>query len=181
MHSYGGTVGSSALSGLSAVHRAKQGLDGGVIHLLYLSAYILPVGSSIVSIVKRVGVWDRWHQVIDVREDGTTFPKDPKNLVLGGLSAAEQEMYVKRLVRFPGEPFEVEMAETPWKIIPTTYVYTELDRCVPPLYQDLMLEMVREAGVEVRAERFSSGHVVFLTHTEEMVGVVNRAVKGIGG
>ena len=43
MHSYGGAVGSSAVADLSSKERAQQGLKGGVVHLLYLSAYILPV------------------------------------------------------------------------------------------------------------------------------------------
>ena len=180
MHSYGGAVGSSALADLSAAHRAKQGLDGGVVHLLYLSAYILPVGGSIVGIVKEAGFWNRWDQVIDVREDGSTFPKDPRTLILGELSEDEQELCVEKLVRFPGEPLEIEMTEAPWKYIPTTYVYTELDRCVPLVYQNIMMKRVKEAEVEVREERFNCGHVVFLTHTEEIVGVVDRAVKSVG-
>ncbi len=180
MHSYGGAVGSSALADLSAVHRAKQGLDGGVVHLLYLSAYILPVGGSIIDIVKEAGFWDRWDQVIDVREDGSTFPKDPRALIFGGLNEAEQEVCVKQLVRFPGEPLEAKMTETPWKYIPTTYVYTDSDRCVPFVYQEIMLKRVKEAAVDVREERFSCGHVAFLTHTEEMVAVVDRAMKSVG-
>ena len=180
MHSYGGAVGSSALADLSAANRAKQGLDGGVVHLLYLSAYILPVGGSIVGIVKEAGFWNRWDQVIDVREDGSTFPKDPRTLILGELSEDEQDLCVEKLVRFPGEPLEVEMTEAPWKYIPTTYVYTELDRCVPLVYQNIMMKRVKEAEVEVREERFNCGHVVFLTHTEEIIGVVDRAVKSVG-
>ena len=113
MHSYGGTVGSCALAGLSAGERKKQGLEGGVVHLLYSCAYILPKGGSIVGIVKEAGMWSRWSSVIDVREDGTIFPKDPKGLVLAGLSEVDQETYVESLLRFPGEALEVEMTETP--------------------------------------------------------------------
>ena len=180
MHSYGGAVGSSALADLSVAHRAKQGLDGGVIHLLYLSAYILPVGGSIVGIVKEAGFWGRWGQVVDIGDDGSTFPKDPRALILGGLNEDDQDLCVKKLVRFPGEALETEITETPWKYIPTTYVYTELDRCVPLVYQDMMMKRVKEAEVEVREERFNCGHVVFMTHTEEIVGVVDRAVKSAG-
>lgn len=179
MHSYGGTVGSSALADLSAAHRAKQGRVGGVVHLLYMSAYILPVGGSIVGIVKEAGFWHLWDSVLDVGEDGSTFPKDPKTLLFGGLAETEQEASLKGLVRFPAEPLEVEMTETPWKDISTTYVCTEQDWCVPLVYQDIMLKRVKEAGVDVRIERFNCGHGIFLTHSKEMVDVVNAAVKSI--
>ena len=176
MHSYGGAVGSSAIADLSSKQRAAQGLRGGVVHLLYLSAYILPVGGSVVGIVKEAGYWHLWDQVLDVGQDGSTFPKDPRLLLLGGLVEEKQEQALKALVRFPAEPLEAEVTQTPWMDIPSTYVYTEQDYAVPLVYQDIMMKRVREAGVEVKEERFDCGHGVFLTHTEDMVGVVDRAV-----
>jgi len=176
MHSYGGAVGSSAITDLSSKQRAQQGLSGGVVHLLYLSAYILPVGGSVVGIVKEAGYWHLWDQVLDVGPDDSTFPKDPKILLFGGLAEEKQELAVNVLVRFPAEPFEVEVTQTPWVDIPSTYVYTDQDYAVPLVYQDIMMKRVREAGVEVREERFDCGHGVFLTHTENVVGVVDRNV-----
>lgn len=44
MHSYGGLVGSEAAAGLGRVERSKRGLRGGVIGLLYVCAFILPLG-----------------------------------------------------------------------------------------------------------------------------------------
>ena len=48
MHSYGGIIGSEAINeDLGQTQRAKQGLKGGVVHLLYLCAFIVPVGKSL--------------------------------------------------------------------------------------------------------------------------------------
>ncbi|PQE29941.1 hypothetical protein CJF32_00000617 [Rutstroemia sp. NJR-2017a WRK4] len=48
MHSYGGLVGSEAIpEELTYAHRKARGLSGGVIHLYYFSAFILPVGQSV--------------------------------------------------------------------------------------------------------------------------------------
>lgn len=44
MHSYGGLVGSQAAAGLGQIERSKRGLQGGVIGLLYVCAFILPLG-----------------------------------------------------------------------------------------------------------------------------------------
>ena len=97
-------------------------------------------------------------------------------MLFGGLAEDKQEEALKGLVRFPAEPLEAEMTQTPWKEIPSTYVYTEQDYAVPLVYQDIMMRRVKEAGVEVKEERFNCGHGVFLTNTEELVGVVDRAV-----
>lgn len=48
MHSYGGVLGSqSVLESWSKQARETKGLPGGVLHLLYMCAFILPLGSSL--------------------------------------------------------------------------------------------------------------------------------------
>ncbi|KAF7957967.1 hypothetical protein EAE96_003534 [Botrytis aclada] len=48
MHSYGGLVGSEAIpEELTYTYRKARGLSGGVIHLYYFTAFILPVEQSV--------------------------------------------------------------------------------------------------------------------------------------
>lgn len=47
VHSYGGLVGSSAAKGLGQKQRAEEGKAGGIIMLVYLAAFVLPMGNSI--------------------------------------------------------------------------------------------------------------------------------------
>ncbi|KAF2653173.1 hypothetical protein K491DRAFT_751978 [Lophiostoma macrostomum CBS 122681] len=47
VHSYSGTVGSEACKYLSKTHRESQGLAGGVISLVYLTALVLDMGHYI--------------------------------------------------------------------------------------------------------------------------------------
>jgi hypothetical protein len=47
VHSYGGCVGSCAVEGLDIESRRKQGKKGGVIMLMYISAFVLPKGRSL--------------------------------------------------------------------------------------------------------------------------------------
>ena len=46
LHSYGGVVGCEATRGLSKTERAARGETGGVVALLFLSAFIFPEGGS---------------------------------------------------------------------------------------------------------------------------------------
>lgn len=49
MHSYGGLVGSEAIpEDLAYANRKARGLPGGVTHLYYFSAFILPAGQSVI-------------------------------------------------------------------------------------------------------------------------------------
>lgn len=49
MHSYGGSPGSAAAKGLSKTERAAAGQKGGVIGLVYISAFLAGEGDSLVS------------------------------------------------------------------------------------------------------------------------------------
>ena len=47
MHSYGGVVGSNALEGMGWAERQSRGLNGGVVHIIYMAAFLLPLGMYI--------------------------------------------------------------------------------------------------------------------------------------
>lgn len=48
MHSYGGFTGSATLRGLSKAERHGKGLNGGIIALVYLAAWMLDEGQSVI-------------------------------------------------------------------------------------------------------------------------------------
>ena len=49
MHSYGGIPGSAAANGLSAVERRQQGLNGGVIGQVFVTALVVEEGETLLS------------------------------------------------------------------------------------------------------------------------------------
>ena len=50
-HSYGGVVGSCAVEGFSTVEREKEGKRGGVELVVYLSAFMIPKGKSLLDML----------------------------------------------------------------------------------------------------------------------------------
>lgn len=50
-HSYGGLVGSNAAEGLDIHTRSKQGKAGGVKKIIFLSAFIIPSGKSLIDLM----------------------------------------------------------------------------------------------------------------------------------
>jgi alpha-beta hydrolase superfamily lysophospholipase len=51
MHSYGGVVGSCAVEGFDHASRAKEGKTGGVTVALYMSAFMIPKGATLFSML----------------------------------------------------------------------------------------------------------------------------------
>lgn len=170
MHSYGGAVATSALDGLSLAERKAAGQPGGVIHLLYLCAYILDSGSTCWGVLQDAKMAHLWDQFIDTQADGMSFPKDPNLLFFSRL--AEQNTVDKalpHLVRFPDVCLHTPTTGAAWKDIPTTYISTVADYSVPKIYQDVMLEKVKKAGVEVKVKTYEASHSLFITMEKEMV------------
>jgi pimeloyl-ACP methyl ester carboxylesterase len=170
MHSYGGAVGTGAAEDLSFAGRRTAGQPGGVIHLLYLCAYILAPGSTIWGVVQEAGFDKVWDQYIDTAEDGSTAIKDPGLAFFSeNTDQATVDKALETLVRFPSSVFTTPTVGFAWKIIPTTYVSTTQDYAVPKTYQDIMLARVQEEGVEVKVKEFDADHSLFITREKEMV------------
>ena len=67
-HCYGGGPGGVAVKGLSKEERASQGSQGGIIGLVYLSAFVMNQGDSLLS--KAGGVFSPW---IDEHVSSSSF------------------------------------------------------------------------------------------------------------
>ncbi|TVY83159.1 hypothetical protein LSUE1_G006944 [Lachnellula suecica] len=146
MHSYGGAVGTDAVLGLTFPERKATGEAGGVVHMFYMCAYILPPGRTIFSVVEEAGMAHLWPQFVENAEDGSTFPKDPVQLFFGGVESGATWQGLQHLVRSPMNAFETETRGEAWRRVPVTYILTQQDYAVPRVYQDLMLEKVKGRG-----------------------------------
>ncbi len=177
MHSYGGAVGTDAVEGLAFSARKAAGQSGGVIHLLYLCAFMLPPGSTILGIVKEAGMAHLWSQFIDDGADGSTFPKDPVQLFYGGIDQEVVDKALPHLVRFPMSALTTATKGSAWRSLPVTYVYTQQDYSVPSVYQDIMIEKVRKEGVVPKIKEYDTSHSVFITMQQEMVQAVVKAAE----
>lgn len=177
LHSYGGAVGTDAVDSLAFSDRKAVGQPGGVIHLLYLCAYILPPGSTIFGVVQEAGMDHLWPQFVDNTADGSTFPKDPVQLFFGSVDKDVVNKALPHLVRSPMSAFTTETKGSAWRRVPATYVFTQQDYSVPRVYQDLMVEKVKKEGVVLRTEDYETSHSVFITKQEEMVQVVVKAAE----
>ena len=49
MHSYGGVAGTNAVHGLEAAARQERGDKGGIIHCVFVAAFLVPKGKSLIT------------------------------------------------------------------------------------------------------------------------------------
>ena len=175
MHSYGGQVGTNALHGLGLGSRMQrgEGLTGGVTHLIYMCAFALPEGGSMVGKVKEFGHEHLLPLAFDFAADDSCVNRDPKSLLIGpGVEDGEAESYVGSLVRWNGKSMYQAVEHCAWKQIPVTYIYTSRDMTVPLDYQKSMVERMRAEGQAVRTFELATGHCPNITMTREVVDIV---------
>ncbi|KAJ5580826.1 hypothetical protein VI817_009525 [Penicillium citrinum] len=176
MHSYGGAPGTGAVEGLSLAERKTTGQHGGVIHLLYMCAYILRPGTTIWEIVQETGYDKLWDQYVDIAADGTMAMKDEALAFFSGnAEQAAVDRAIKTLVRFPFAILHEKTTGSAWKTIPTTYVSTTKDYALLKPLQDLMLAKVWEDGIKVKVEEYDADHSLFITREGAMVEAALRA------
>ena len=182
MHSYGGEVGTDAVRDLTASSRRAQGLPGGVVHLLYLCAYMLTQGRCVMDVVQEGGGTEVLASAVEIADDGACMIVDPVAALCHDFEdAAEQRRQGDLLVWFPASALQGKLAFEAWREVPATYVRTEEDRCVPPAFQNIILREVRKTGVKVREISFQTSHAVYAIKTREIVELVQEIASSEGG
>jgi pimeloyl-ACP methyl ester carboxylesterase len=150
-HSYGGVVITEGAAGAT-----------NVAHLVYLAAFMLDEGESLLATVG--GEFPEW---CDVSEDGrTVIPTRPEETFYNDCppeEAAEAAAVIQpQLVASFGQP----LRSVAWHDAPSTYVICEQDNAIPPVAQE---QMSRRAG-EVR--RMDASHSPFLSRPGEVVELI---------
>lgn len=179
MHSYGGQVGTNALYGLSKESRAAQGKQGGITHLIYMAAFALPEGKSMMDKVAEFGHMDRVPIAFGFDEDQSCVPNYPKEGLIGEvyaneLDAKELEAYLGSLLRWNGRCMYVPIQNTPaWSDkVRISYIHTTGDATVPLDYQKNVVEFLEREGKTVETFELETGHCPNLTATHDVVDAV---------
>ena len=179
MHSYGGQVGTNALKGLSLDERAQRlgNHTGGVTHLIYMCAFAMPEGGSMIGKVREFEHEHLMPVAFDFAEDDSVVCRDPKTTMVGAAyNEAETTEYLSTLVRWNGKCMYQEIARSAWREIPASYIYTSQDMTVPLDYQKSMVEKMQADGRGVQTVELESGHCPNLTATQGVLDMINRVV-----
>ncbi|KAK0710703.1 Alpha/beta hydrolase fold-1 [Lasiosphaeris hirsuta] len=176
-HSYGGQVATNALAGLDLASRARDGRPGGIARLVYLCAFFLPKGKSMIDVLREFGHEALLPLVFDIAEDRSIVCRDVKTTMLGpGVEGEEINAYIASLGPRWNEKcmYDEITSDEAWRVIPVTYIHTTQDTMVPMAYQTSMVEYIQAQGTEVETFTLESGHCPNLTATEDLVDVIKK-------
>jgi pimeloyl-ACP methyl ester carboxylesterase len=161
MHSYGGLVGIEAIpEELTRKSRQSRGLEGGVIHLFFFSAFVLAEGQSVLSAFGE-------SPNNDLRPNGRFCLKDPGPKMYSDLPQEEADYWTAKVVDQSHGVEETKLTRAAYRYVPSTYVVCEKDQAVPPQVQEMF---GTSAGATLL--RLDSGHSPQLSKTDELVGMV---------
>ena len=175
LHSYGGAVGTEAVQGLSHNERANEGLAGGIVHIIYMCAFMLQVGESVAS----ASLPRPDPDPVELDEaSGSTFLCHPTiPLFYGDVEIQKARDAEKLLVRQSAKAQMDTITYPAWQFIPTTYLRTEQDEVLFPSWQDRQIKAVIDLGTIIEVETFKASHSPFLSIPDEMVAVVERIAR----
>jgi pimeloyl-ACP methyl ester carboxylesterase len=156
-HSYGGVPITEAATA-----------EAGVAHLVYLCAFQLDVGDSLVSSLG--GEVPPWQEIHETHVRVTT----PEPVFYNGVDPELTEQAVARLHLQSTRALTQPLSRAAWTELPSTYVVCEQDQAIPIFAQEAMSA---RAGTVLRLD---SGHSPFLSQPAELAAVLRTVLDQVG-
>ncbi|KAE8149090.1 Alpha/beta hydrolase fold-1 [Aspergillus avenaceus] len=168
MHSYGGIVGSTAIpQSLTYDSRQAEGKKGGVLHLFYYAAFVLPEGASV------MGTFGESPNN-DVGADGRFRIKNGAKTLYNDLPDSEAALWESRLIP---QSYLVQTTPTTraaYEYIPSTYLICEGDQAAPAQFQEGFANLAK-----AEIDRCSAGHSPMLSQPDMLVGKIAAVVDKV--
>jgi len=171
VHSWAGVPGSEAMKGLGKAAREREGLKGGVVRLVYLTAVVLDVGLHGQSVTG--GEPFPWMRL---EADKRVYVKDPEVTFFSGLDAGIQKSMIEKLESHSWGPFITKTTYAAYRDIPSTYLICENDNVIPVFAQEMM---VKTPGSLFKVERCAAGHFPTLALPKFTADVIIRAAGDV--
>ncbi|KAK6000020.1 hypothetical protein QM012_004008 [Aureobasidium pullulans] len=171
-HSWSGSPVNSAVADLSKAERAKQGKPGGVIKLVFLCAFVVPDGVSLLDALggdeTKVAMWDIQGDLV--------YVNNPAHHFFQGLPEDEQHHWVSKLKPHSRATKRDPSRGAAYMTIPSVYLICEDDAAIPVFAQEGMVKQAHEAGAPLTSEKIKAAHSPFLTHPKETAEFCIRAL-----
>ncbi|KAG9952335.1 alpha/beta-hydrolase, partial [Aureobasidium melanogenum] len=171
-HSWSGSPVNSSVADLSKAERTKQGKPGGIVKLIFLCAFVVPQGVSLLDALggdeNNIPLWNVQGDVVHAN--------DPAHFFFQGLSEDEQKQLASLLKPHSKTTFCDPSRGAAYMTIPSAYLICEDDAAIPVFAQEAMVKHAQEAGAPLTSERLKSAHSPFLTHPQETAKFCIRAL-----
>ncbi|KAJ9255373.1 hypothetical protein DTO207G8_3129 [Paecilomyces variotii] len=165
MHSYGGIPGTESTKGLLKKEREIEGKKGGIVGLVYMTAFLLPEGQSVGSFL---GGYENW---IIFNGNQTTLDRAPE-IMYNDLPVEIGEAYAKKTLHHSAASFDTPLTYPAYKYLPTTYLLCKQDMAIPFAGQQAMASIAGEAATK---HICNAAHSPMLSMPDTVVSVIREA------
>ncbi|CAO1604773.1 hypothetical protein XANCAGTX0491_008313 [Xanthoria calcicola] len=187
-HSYGGMVGSGAVAGLEAYRRKAEKKQGGVLHCIFLCAFLVPIGKAVADMEDERPAWhhidpNNKHQQPQPTTPNFIHPLTPHQIFYNDIDPTLSAPWIARLQPLCKAVLTSKATAMLWDEgrLPCTYMICTKDHAIPVAVQERMVEDVRE-GCEARGVgtgwlkvvRVECGHSPWLGEVARVVGLVRE-------
>ncbi|CZS99810.1 uncharacterized protein RCO7_01628 [Rhynchosporium graminicola] len=172
-HSYGGVVGSCAVEGYSSVERKREGRRGGVSLLVYMSAFMIPRGRSLLDMLN--GEPLPWMNVQG--EKTVAVESMMKDVIYNDMSDEQAAKHKAHTSYSSTSVFASTSTFEPWSNgIDCAYIFcTEDNALILPIQQ----AMVQQLGPEPVTWSLKSGHCPFQSVPDQLLEVMKKAADRV--
>lgn len=169
-HSYGSLPAGEAIKGFLLRERSAAGQPGGVVHFVYISAFVLPPSTSLMD---ALGGKDLpWFIVSDSKLE--VEAEDPATVFYNDLPKEEQDRQIAGLKTFSYQMYYQKTTWAPYKEVGSSFVFCTKDNAIPlPVQQG----MVQGSGVSFKETTVEASHSPFLSKVEEVTRAIVEAAE----
>ncbi|KAM0426476.1 hypothetical protein ACHAPT_008167 [Fusarium lateritium] len=174
VHSFGGSVGSSALKGFTS--KPEDGVSGRAIGFFMIATGFVPTGITFLDLFggKPPPIWEA-----DYDKGLATLTAEPRELFYHDLPEEEGKYWVGKLQQHSLKAFTTgaDYAYAGWKEVPVWYLATTEDRTHPLEVQKMTVQMAKDEGGDVTFREIASSHSPFLSKPDETVAILLEAIE----
>ncbi|KAL2822577.1 Alpha/beta hydrolase fold-1 [Aspergillus granulosus] len=171
VHSWAGLPVNSALAGLEKI--PNEGGKGGVVKLIFISAFVPEIGQSLVSAFG--GTPAPWY--VRDESNGTVSASTPFDLFFHDVPNGEG--WVEKLRPHAWATKVSPATGAAYRTIPSAYLLCEHDRAIPVEVQKRMVEKARSQGAKMATETIATGHTPWLVDAERVAGFIRREIGDV--
>ncbi|RMZ90216.1 hypothetical protein DV736_g2540, partial [Chaetothyriales sp. CBS 134916] len=168
LSSYGGLPGTEAAYGLSKAARAKRGLKGGIIALVYIAAFLPTVGDSTKGLAGEFPGEDEYMQLEYSPEFAASIFSDLSDPI-------EQKRSFDQMTPHSRASFHSPLKHEGWRDVKIYYLHTMSDLIIPPELQSKLIEKAKAEGADVEVIETDAGHMPMLGREQVVVDVLLKA------
>lgn len=174
-HSYGGVLASNSVDGLLWAQRKAAGKPGGVVHMVYMAAFVIPPGTSLGDSFQ--GNIPEWLQLDETEE--ALYISDHRLSFYNDLDEFEAHRWAEKCVHCSLHCFQDKLRSAPYDFVgnglDATYLVCKQDyRLIVPIQEG----MATLLGANRKMEYIDAGHCAMISVPEAVADVAWRAWEG---